>query len=185
MFQRERHFRRTVIHCMNGEIAFSEIQAGAALQYAPFPSLPAMIDLQDVLANISVPITARCLEIIVNKLNPRVDLIDCHKAQAIRTVQFIDGTVSVIIFWNNRRQPRSVGNRVFVHSIPSVISYLFCQDSPGIFYYIVFPHFMSLQSAGFAIQSEVKLDYITSLTTVQTEKKPMLSKWKSTGLMLG
>ena len=35
------------------------------------------------------------------------------------------------------------------------------------------------------MQSELKLDYITFLTTVQTEKKPRLSKWKSTGLMLG
>jgi len=43
---------------------------------------------------------------------------------------------------------------------------------------------MSLQSAGFAIQSEVKLDYITSLTTVQTEKKePMPSKLESIGFM--
>ena len=103
MSQRKGHFRSTVIHCMNGKIPFSEVQAGTALQYAPFTPFSAMIDLQHILINGSVPITTRCFKIIVNKLDTGINLIDCHKPQAILTVHFIDGAISVIIFWNNRR----------------------------------------------------------------------------------
>jgi hypothetical protein len=45
------------------------------------------------------------------------------------------------------------------------------QDSPGVFYYIVFSHFIPLQSAGCAIQSESKFYYSAALPNVQIYEK--------------
>lgn len=91
---------------MNGEIAFSEIQAGAALQYAPFPSLPAMIDLQDVLANISVPITARCLEIIALGVKFLVLILGALGYANMWAAVFADVGVSIIAILNAIRAMR-------------------------------------------------------------------------------
>ena len=38
---------------------------------------------------------------ITKKLYAGIDLIDCHKSQAIRTIHFIDSTVTVVIFRND------------------------------------------------------------------------------------
>ena len=86
---------------MNREVALSEIEARAAWQAAAFPSFPAMVDLLNVFINVPIPIAACRFKIVIDKLYAGIDLIDRHKSEAIRTIHFIDSTVTVVIFRND------------------------------------------------------------------------------------
>ena len=143
---------------MDRHIALSKIQTRTTQKAAAFPPFPAMVDFQDVCIKISIPFTACSFKIIVNKLDTGINLVNCHQSQTICTVHFINRTISIIIFWNDRRQPLWICNRVCTHSSPfyhSCIVDLFCQLFTGIFYYKGFLHFAPLQSEGLSLQSEI------------------------------